>query len=154
MKQNISEQDVRAFMRKYPIMSIAVADGDQPMSSIVLFAMDDDFTLYFSTGSKSYKSKALAHNNKISFSVWEFGKLHVQGYGTAAPLTDEAEADAVLDKITISLSRYHDFWPPVAGLWGQDYVLFKVKTDWVKAMDLSKISLKEPNSPFTEFRFT
>ena len=69
MDQSHVKEQVLAFFRSYPIMSIAVAKDNIPSSSVVAFHVDDDLTCYFVTQKKSFKANILIANEKLSFSV-------------------------------------------------------------------------------------
>lgn len=149
-----TKKEVLSFLRSHPIMSIAViGKNKKPISSIVLFTVDNDLTFYFATGSKSYKAKALIANPEISFSVWDFDSLLIQADGRATVLNKESSIDIALDKLTDSTSKLQEFWPPLLGIWKNDYLVFKVKLNWLRVLDHSHTHIKEKKPAFTEFNF-
>lgn len=127
-----------------------VRDDDKPLSTILLFAIDDDFTLYFATLKESYKAKALEENNNISISVWSQKEMLVQANGIVEQETDAERAEIIVDKLADSAVELDDFWPPVLQIKGHEYAVYKVKFNWLHALDLTSTNLVEKNSLFTE----
>ena len=127
-----------------------VRDGNKPLSTILLFAIDDDFTLYFATLKTSYKAKALEENKNISISVWNQKEMLVQANGTVEQETDGERVEVIVDKLADSAVGLDDFWPPVLQIKGHDYAVYKVKFDWLHALDLTSTNLVEKESLFTE----
>ncbi len=132
-------------------MSVSVNSSQYPVSTILLFAVDNDFTLYFATHSDSFKAKALAENNKMSISVWEHHKMLVQGYGDVHKLEDADEIAATLDKLAVSVVRIGDFWPPVLRVGGSGYSVYRLKLKHIRALDLVSENIKERELPFTSY---
>lgn len=148
-----TKESVLAFMRENPLASIAINGESYPISSIILTYVDDGFNLYFGTGRNSFKTKALLKNPKLSFSSWKGGVALLQGGGIAAMMTDPQEIDARMDDIVKETSHLPDFWPPLLGIWKNDYALFKVKLDFLRVLDLSDPHIKEVAPKFTDFKF-
>ena len=151
MANEYTPQQILKFLRSVSIMSAAVNGLNGPISTVLLFHIDDDFTLYFATHSDSFKAKALALDDRISYSVWEHRKMLVQADGIATPITDPKEINEILDKL---VSHVGDFWPPVLRLKGEGYVIYKIATKWLRALDLSQLTIVAPQPPFTEIVFT
>lgn len=141
------------FLRENPLASIAVNGQDYPISSLVLFYTDEDFNFYFGTGKESFKAQALLKNPKLSFSVWKSELALAQGTGLAAEITDPTELDARMDDIVKETRNLPHFWPPLLGIWKHGYILFKVKINLLRMLDLSEEHIKEPVPKFTEFKF-
>jgi len=151
MSAQMSKNEILTFLRSMPVMNIAVMNGDKPLSSVLLFALDDDFTFYFSTNKGSFKANALIKNPKISFSVWKNLAMLVQADGNATLVEDDLQ-DEIMDKIANSISKIDEFWPPLVSIGRGEYQLFKVKISWLRALKLSELSIKD-RAPFTELRF-
>ncbi|MBT4124271.1 MAG: pyridoxamine 5'-phosphate oxidase family protein [Candidatus Pacebacteria bacterium] len=151
MPKTYSKQEILSFLQKTSLMSVALCQKDnKPLSTILLFALDDDFTLYFATISSSYKAKAIENNKNISFSVWKPEEMLVQANGVVDQITDQKAAEEVVDKIAEAAASLDDFWPPVLQIKGHDYSVYKVKINWLHALDLSSKNLVEKTSLFTE----
>lgn len=80
MDAKFTKQDVISFLRSVSIMSVAI-NYQRPVSSILLFAVDDEMNFYFATHKNSIKARALEINPEISMSVWEYDKMLVQASG-------------------------------------------------------------------------
>ena len=59
-------------------MSLTVAKGNLPISSIVTFYVDDALTCYFVIQRKSFKANFLTVNDRLSFSIWKLDEMLVQ----------------------------------------------------------------------------
>lgn len=143
------KQKTLAFLQKMSVMSVAI-NGPEPVSSVLLFAIDDDFTLYFATLKESYKAQALEKNPAISLSVWEHDTMFVQASGVVERITDEAEALEAVDKIANAAIGLTNFWPPVLQIKGHDYVVYKVTLKWLRTRSLMDKTIVEKESKFEE----
>ena len=151
MSQSFSKSDVITSMRRESIMSIALNSPRGPISSMVLFAIDEDFTIYFATHEDTFKSKAILEDNRISFSVWEKNVMLVQAKGVATPIEDIYHKDISLEKIVHAVDNIDSFWPPVLRIRNDsEYVVYKIKPDWVRALDLTSKTITALVDPFVE----
>lgn len=141
-----SNDEVLDFLRRNPIMTIAVCADDRPMSSVLLYYVDNDFNFYFGTKERTYKARALKRVPKISLSVWEHKKMLVQADGLAEVVISEAEE--ILDRIISSTLNIDDFWPPVLHTEEDPYMIFKITTNWLRVMDLSNSNISTIEPPF------
>ncbi len=148
----MSREDTLDFLREVSVMNIAVAAGDEPMASVILFTVDDNFIFHFVTRIKTYKAMALAKNPKISFSVWEHNRLLVQGKGRVEPVAKE-EISRIFDELTDSAAKINDFWPPVLSLVdGSDYIVYKINPQWIRVLDLANLKINEKENIFTQIQ--
>lgn len=135
-------------------MNVAVTMDNKPMCSILLFAIDDDFTMHFITHESTFKARALEKNPSISYSVWKHGHMYVQADGTVSKVTDPEEIDQAMDKIVNSADNIEDFWPPVLRVRNKsNYVVYKVKPYWLRASDLQSKKIREKEPTHTELKF-
>lgn len=148
-----TKKEIADFMRSISVMSAACSLQGKPISTILLFALDDDFTLYFATRRDSYKQKALSMNSQMSISVWEHKKMLVQSSGHATQIIDENAQKEALTKIVNATDNIEDFWPPVLQINGGDYTVYKYTPEWLRAMDLSNTKIKTGDTSYTEFQF-
>jgi uncharacterized pyridoxamine 5'-phosphate oxidase family protein len=147
MIENYDKNLLLNFLRNNPIMNIAVVDNNKPMASVVLFAVDDNFTIYFAAHNASFKTKALLKNTKISFSVWKHHTLLVQGDGIATPSLPQ-QNDVLLDKLALASTNIDDFWPPILSVGDGNYVTFTVVPTWLRILDLKHLKIFEDTDPF------
>lgn len=151
MDQSHIKEQVLAFFKSYPIMNIAVAKENLPSSSVVAFHVEDDLTCYFVTQKKSFKANILTVNDKMSFSVWKLDEMLVQA-DARAHLIPHEEATSFIEKIAKSISVLENFWPPLAQISDDEYVVFAVKPYWMRVLDLKVKTIKVQNLPFIEVK--
>lgn len=145
-----TKEEVLEFLKRNPIMSAAMCGEQRPVSTVLLFAVDNDFTIYFATKVGTYKDKALNINPMMSISIWKNGEMEVQMSGKSEKVTDLNQIDSQLDKLASSVEMVDSFWAPILKLNGE-YVCYKMKPDWVRVLDLSSDSISESESSFTEY---
>ncbi len=133
-------------------MQIATVSGDQPGVSVMLYTVDDDMNFYFGTHKDSFKIKNLLANPKVSAVVWEFGKIQVQINGSASPVEDSSEQAEAMEKLADSATMNSDFWPPLFRIKGGDYILMKIKPNWMRVLDLTNNTIRQEESPFIEIK--
>lgn len=134
--KTITKDHVKDFMKSVGIMSVAVNDTPYPISSVLLFALDDQMNIYFATHANTHKAQALSREPRISFSVWEQHHLLVQGSGNVHKITDEQEVSEALDLLANSAISIEDFWPPVLQLEPDIYAVFKITPTQMQAIPL------------------
>lgn len=147
---NITKEEVRNFLKTQYLMQIATADNDQPGVSVMLYTIDDDLNFYFGTHKDSYKIKNLLKNPKISLVVWKFGEIQVQANGTTTPLEDPNEQIKIMDQLADSATKDTDFWPPLFRIKGDDYIIMKIKPNWMRVLDLTNNTVRQEDDPFTD----
>jgi general stress protein 26 len=151
MSEQITKPQVLSFLKSVAIMSLSATNEDKPLSTILLFAVDNNFNFYFVTRAETYKAKTIINNPKVSLSVWEHKKMLVQVDGVAKQIKNPTEIDNALDIIVAATEPMKDFWPPVVRFKGQgDYVIFKIKPTWVRALNITNNSIRQDETPFTE----
>lgn len=142
--------EVLEFLKSQYIMSVAVCENSKPLSSILLYYIDDDFNIHFATHTDSYKSKALKSNPKISLSIWEANQMLVQIDGDVEEIIDTELKLATIDNLAESAGKKDDFWPPLLRIKGENYVVFKIIPNWIRKLDLVQNTMTQIDSPFTE----
>ncbi len=147
-----SREEILAFLKHTPILSLAACNEGKPVSSVVAFAIDDDFTIYFATHSDSIKAVALRQNPILSYSVWKEDQMLVQGGGEARELQGQ-EYDQAMNSILKTIDQLENFWPPILRITGTNYTAYAVKPTWLRALDLSDPSYDGTDTPFSEVTF-
>jgi nitroimidazol reductase NimA-like FMN-containing flavoprotein (pyridoxamine 5'-phosphate oxidase superfamily) len=145
-----TKEEVLKFLEENFILNLAYTDGDNPMISVLLFYIDKDFNFYFGTHTKSYKAQALEKNPSVSLNVWQHNQMMIQANGKASRLTDEKEIDFTLDKLAQAATLDKNFWPPLLRIEGNNYVVYKIKPEWMRKLDLTRNTISQDTSPFTE----
>ncbi len=148
MKKTVSNEEIISFLNSVSIMSAATVTPEGPLSSILLFTVEDDFTFYFSTSKSSRKARALSSNPHISLSVWEFEKMLVQAQGIASPVVDVKEIDKIFDTLAGAVGRMKNFWPPVIHIEGDGYIIYKISVTQMSVLPLSEMTMHNHNSSF------
>lgn len=146
----ITKEEVRDFLNSQYLMQMATMNGDQPGVSVMLYTIDDDLNFYFGTHKDSFKIKNLMENPKVSLVVWKFGEIQVQANGEAHPIDDEEEQVKILEKLADSATKDEDFWPPLFRIKGDDYIIMKIKPNWMRVLDLKNNTVRQEGSPFTD----
>lgn len=154
MSKKYSKQDIVDFLRSVSVMSIALTLDNKPVSSVVIFHIDDSMDFYWTARRDSFKAKAVLSNPIISLSVWEHGRMLVQAKGEVIEITDLKEIDGVIDKLAGVVASIDNFWPPILSIEGGEYAIFKIRTNWIRALDLSDIKIKESDEIFSEYYLT
>jgi len=151
MPNNITKKQLKDFLKTHPIMSIAVQGDEVPISSVILYTVDDNWRFFFATAPESYKGKALQKHDKISFNVFEFDIMLVQGTGTVKQIKDEKEIDTILDNLVEATEQLHHFWPPILSTADHKYAVYEITPTWLRSLDLSSPKIREHKPKFTEF---
>ena len=144
----ITKDKILKFLRDNPVISISVSKNNKPMASLVLTYTEDNLTKYFACSKNSYKAKALFENPQISWNIWEHENMLIQADGFAEVVESE-DIPEVLDKIAGATNAFEEFWPPVLSITDEEYVVFRIKTKWLRAFDVSDLKITENTPPFT-----
>ncbi len=153
MSKIYSKEEIINFLRSVSVMSIALTMDGNPVSSVVLFHVDDSLDFYWVTRRDSYKAKAALTNPVISLSVWEHHKMLVQAKGDVFEIVDAHDIDDIIGRLASLTASIKDFWPPIVSIEGGEYVVFKIRTHWIRALDLSDIKIRDKEM-FSEYHLT
>lgn len=148
----ITKEEVRDFLNSQYLMQIATVNGDQPGVSVMLYTIDDDLNFYFGTHKGSFKIKNLAENPKVSLVVWKFGEIQIQANGEAEPVEDPDEQEKILNQLADSATKDEEFWPPLFRIKGDDYIIMKIKPNWMRVLDLTNNTVRQEDDPFTDIK--
>lgn len=148
MFENISKKQILEFLKSVAIMSIAAVGEHGPVSSVVVFAVDNDLSFYFLTKRETYKAKALLKNPKISLCVWEHRKMLVQASGSVIEVESGDEFNKIHEQIDKASHVIKNFWWPILNINKGEYVIFKIHPEWIRALDLTGKNIKEEGDPF------
>ncbi|MFC1653484.1 pyridoxamine 5'-phosphate oxidase family protein [Patescibacteria group bacterium] len=137
MNYEYKGRNLKDYIESVKVMSVAVTDEDKPVSSVVLFMLDNDLCFYFLTKRITRKAIALGKNPKISISLWRKNELLINAFGEAREIPNITENSDYFDKFRKLSQEYgNDYWP-LEGVDGSEYVLYKMMTQWMKVVDLS-----------------
>lgn len=140
--EKVLKEKALEFLKKQEIIVIStIAASGEPQSSVVNVVVDDEFNLYFATRESSRKFQNIAHDPRVSIVVG-FDPKHlstIQMQGIAEVSTK--------DRISIGMSlvektaREKNNWWPLVKMAGLDFVIIKVKINWMRWLDFD-ITLK------------
>jgi hypothetical protein len=143
-------QRTKKLFEKQSLMVISTASGKESLhTSTMLFATDDKFNICVAMHAETLRAHQLQTNPNASGVMWEIGDLYVQWRGVAKELHDTKQIDAWLGKLAKKAVSLENFWPPIFQFHGQDYALFVIKPVWLRAMDISQLTIRS-SEPLTE----
>ena len=144
MVNAIQKKQLKIFLEGVSVMSIAVCLDNKPMSSVVLFTVDNDLSFYFLTKRNTYKAKALRSNPQISISIWVQNNKLIQASGEVMEISGDAEFDKYYKKLSSISDRMQNAYWPFTAVKGEESVVYKVFTKWLRVMDLSSDGKDNP----------
>ncbi len=127
-----------------------VSSDGLPHAATVVYAVDDDFNVYFVTRKNTSKVRNLEQNPVVSLSIGSALPIYVQMRGRAERVTDEQERQERLDAVAAAGAGLKDVWPPILHIGNDDYVLFKIVPDLIRALDLRDQNIAAEEPPFIE----
>jgi nitroimidazol reductase NimA-like FMN-containing flavoprotein (pyridoxamine 5'-phosphate oxidase superfamily) len=80
------------FLKDACVMNLATTDGNVPLASIMLYAVDDAFHFYFVSFRSAKKVAHIAKNPRVSISVWGHNTALVEVEGNAFPMPSQRKA--------------------------------------------------------------
>lgn len=144
------KNDTISFLKENLVMELATCRDNKPAVSPVIYVIDEDLNFYFVTYRNSYKAQNLIANPVCSFTVWQFLQLCIQADGRAEIVDDEAKKSWVVDAFADAATRDPNFWAPIFRIKRGDYCVFKITPTWMRVLDLTRNTVRQEDSPFTE----
>lgn len=146
------EQATKHFLRENYLMSLATVASDmRPSVSVMVYVLDEDFHFYFVTHMDARKVRNLIQNPRVGLVIWQNGqKMLVQAEGTASVVDDASTRDWAMDRFADITTNDTQFWPPILRMQGKEYQVFRVTADWVRTLDMTRGTVSQEESPFTE----
>ena len=74
----------------------------------------------------------------------------VQADGIAEEIKDEAKKVWVVDAFADAATKDPNFWAPIFRIKRGDYCVFKIKPTWMRVLDLTRNTVRQEESPYTE----
>lgn len=137
MQQNIeTRQKVIDFLKSNVFASIAtVSIENKPNCGAILYLFDDNLDFYFVTRSQSRKNINLQSNSNIAIVVGTGeNNISIQAEGMAEAVKDKARYFVEEVNKKENLSKL--FYGPLMTFDGVDFVVYKVRIDWIKYMEV------------------
>jgi len=148
--QKYIKSDIKKFLERISVMSIALCLKKRPISSVVLFTVDNDLSFYFITKKNTYKAKAIDENPQMSLCVWKQNDKLIQASGNIIELAGDDDFDKYYKRLqTINKELGNIYWPYLATK-GSEAIVYKLLTKWLRVMDLT---YKGSDSPFYNMEF-
>lgn len=152
MNNEEQKAEILKFLQNQYLMHIATCGHVQPAASIMLYAIDEHFHIFFTTHRNAYKAQNLLRNPKIGIAIWKPQERLVQIDGETDEVTDPEKQTQIMDKLADSAAQDINFWPPVFRITGDSYIIFEVTPTWIRSLDLSRNTITQETSPFTELQ--
>lgn len=147
--QTITKDEVTSFLKSNFVAVLSTTNDDKPTCSPVVYVIDDDLNFYFVTNTETYKAKNILKNPNVSMAVWQFLQMSVQMDGTATKITDDSTKEWVIEAFGDAATKDPNFWAPIFRIERSDYVVFKIKPTWLRALDLTHDTVRSKQSPYT-----
>lgn len=138
-----SKNQVKAFLKIHRTASLAtVSAHGEPQVATVNYVFDDNFNFFFIARTHSRKFKNLEQNQRVGILVGNDPQIPVivQMQGTAEQVHDEHYMVEYLKK-EVDLSDKS--WEILFKTPGVDFVLFRVKVDWIRWLNLNLTAYPE-----------
>ncbi|MFH1047099.1 MAG: pyridoxamine 5'-phosphate oxidase family protein [Patescibacteria group bacterium] len=134
------------------IASLATVSSDGvPHAATVVFAVDDDFNIYFVTRENTTKVKNIAANPIVSLSMGAKPPVYVQMRGRAERIDgDVALREKMLSEVARAGAGIEDIWPPIMHIGNSDYILFRVVPEFIRGLDLRDQHIAADEPPFIQ----
>jgi general stress protein 26 len=144
MTQTALRAQVEEFLNGHRKAVFATVDADgQPHTSLMLYAIDDQFNVYFGTRKAFRKFDQIMANNRVSLSVIEEVLDPLQAVdirGVAELLDDAAKAEWFARFKAKNPSKYYVEGAP-------DFVMFRVRPTQIRWLDAVSGELSITNLP-------
>ena len=148
MNKSEFESEVLEHLRRTAIMALSTIDDCFPQVAYVLFTADAEFNFYFATRPSTAKVKSINKNNRVSLTTGIARPFNVQASGLAEVVSDQDESARILNDLAKVGAGIDNFWPPLLHMGDEEYLVYRVKTDWVRVLDLRSSIINEPKSIF------
>lgn len=145
MADNSAKDEALKFLREQRTAVIStVSPAGEPESAVITFIADDGFDLYFVTRKSSRKYKNILQSPKVSvvvgFDPEKPTTLQMQGVAETMPASSLTTIYAITKNLMV---REFNWWPLLKVV-GLDFVLLKVKMNWVRWFNFS-INFESPS---------
>jgi general stress protein 26 len=133
-----------SFVQQQPFLTLATCSrAGEPHSSVLLYDIDDNFTIYAVTHQETYKVSHLIDNPVVGGSIYEVGNAYVQFHGVMTPIKSSAKILRIFERLAAKAAKVKKFWPPIFKFPGQDYFVFSIKPTWLRYMPLESKAVTE-----------
>lgn len=147
LSKNVNASDSEKNKRIYDFLSthsigvLSTVDPDgEPHSSVVYYAVSDNFEITFTTKKKTKKSSNLSNNNHAMFIVYDAeSQITVQITAIAQDLTGSPELPEIFRAtIEASMNTSDAGIPPISKLAAGDYTAFRLQPAQIRMAVFSR----------------
>jgi general stress protein 26 len=140
-----------SFVQQQPFLTLATCSrAGEPHSSVLLYDIDDDFTIYTVTHQETYKVNQLLDNPVVAGSIYEIGNAYVQFHGVVKLVKSNAQILKIYTRLAAKATEVKKFWPPIFKFPGQDYLVFSIKPTWLRYMPIKSKVITEKRPPMPD----
>lgn len=150
LMKKYTKSEIKAFLENVNILTLAAVGERGPISSPLLFTVDDQLNFFFATHRDSFKSQAILNHPKVGLSIWQFDNILIQVDASCTVVTDTDQLQIILTQLATAVTRINHFWPPVLQISGDEYIVFRACPTWLRVLDLSNQSILSGDTPFME----
>ncbi len=129
-----------AFLKEHDLAVIAtVSEKGDPLASAVYYWLDEDYSFYFLTKSKTRKFQNIEDTGKLAVVVSDEAKLTtVQGEGKAEVVKDPSTQAEIMNHLaTIKSTQDKAWFPPIAQIEAGSFVVVKCKVDHLQLSEFN-----------------
>jgi general stress protein 26 len=137
------KNQVKSFLQIHRTASLAtVSEHGEPQVATVNYVLDDNFNFFFIVRKHSRKFKNLESNKKVGILVGGDPQIPVivQMQGIAEPVRDEKN---IVEYFSKEVELNDKSWDVLFKTPGVDFMLFKVKIEWLRWLNLNLTAYPE-----------
>lgn len=150
-EENAKVKEARQFLRENYLMTLATVNARGPSVAVVVYVLDPKGNLYFVTHANSRKARNLSENPAVSLVIWQSGQnMLVQADGKASKVEEVQTEEWVMDCFADLTTKDVHSWPPLLRMQNKEYAVFRVTLHWMRTLDLTRSTVTQEESPFTE----
>lgn len=136
---------LNSFLSNKKLLSLGTYITDHPWMCNVYFVVNDNLEFYFLSSPETIHIRQIRENNKVSFTILDFGQLvsngrsAVQAWGISTQVTELQEVQWFIDKFTKDKGKYNA--DEISK--GIGKVVYKITPQKLKYFDAEKFSQGE-----------
>jgi len=140
-----TKQQILDFLKTNALaVAATVSPKNEPQAATVIYMADDDFNFYFVTRRHTRKVENLESNKNVALVVGtQAAPITIQANGEAELLNEKNELGQFIQKLSEKKNLEEMYYGPFLNLPGLDFVVFKVKPKWMRALYLNTETQKE-----------
>lgn len=136
MVDAVAVAEILAYLRSKRVAVIStVSPSNQPMSAIIYYFVDDNFTFYFMS-KRSRKTDNIKNNNEVSLVIGnEDLPVTVQIQGKAEKIDSNTDEYTEKKNQLTNVLMQSKFIPPIMKLDGAEIKIYKIIPTWMRWLD-------------------